>query len=99
MRAARDSDGLLRSGAFFADLAVEHRLSESTSGVTQISIESPRLRGFHDPELDGWPINLVLGMAGKLGERWGWDVSFQEDIPATTPATDFTLSVGVRRSW
>lgn len=98
-RAAQDFDGLLRRGAFFVDLAVERNLAPWVSGVAQVSVASPRLQGFADPELDGWPINLVFGVTGQVADGWRVDVSFQEDIPPNTPAVDFTLGIGVRRSW
>jgi len=97
--AARNHGGILRDGSFFAELAVERNLAPWVSGVAQLSLASPRLRGFSDPELDGWPVNLVFGAAGRLGDGWRWDVSFQEDIPPNTPAVDFTLGVGIRKSW
>jgi hypothetical protein len=90
---------MLRHGSFFADVAVERTLAPWVSGIAQLSLASPRLKGFDDPELDGWPVNLVFGMAGRLGDGWRWDVSFQEDIPPNTPAVDFTLGIGIRRSW
>jgi hypothetical protein len=90
---------MLRGGSFFADLAVERNLASWVSGVAQLSVASPRLQGFADSELDGWPVNLVFGAAGRLGKGWRWDVSFQEDIPPNTPAVDFTLGVGIRKSW
>ncbi|GMV05490.1 MAG: hypothetical protein AMXMBFR53_17680 [Gemmatimonadota bacterium] len=99
VRAAEDFDGLLRGGAFFMDLAVERNLASWVSGVVQLSVASPRLQGFRDPELDGWPVNLVFGATGEVGDGWRVDVSFQEDIPANTPAVDFTLGVGIRRAW
>ena len=99
VRAAQDFDGLLRSGAFFADVAIERYLAPWMSGVAQLSLESPRLQGFDDPELDGWPINLVFGLTGQIGESWRMDLSFQEDTPAESPAADFTLGIGISRSW
>lgn len=98
-RAERDHPGLLRKGAFFMDLAAERNLAHWVSGVLQLSVASPRLRGFGDPELDGWPVNFVFGLTGEPAEGWRVDVSFQEDIPPNTPAVDFTLGIGVRRSW
>jgi hypothetical protein len=99
VRAARDFDGLLRPAAFFADVALERNLASWLSAVAQLSLETPRLQGFGDPELDGWPVNLVLGATGALAEGWSLDVSLQEDVPTATPAVDFTLGIGVRRSW
>lgn len=99
VRAAQDFDGLLRRAAFFADVALERNLAPWVSGVAQLSLASPRLQGFDDPEVDGWPVNLVFGLTGRVGNGWRVDVSFQEDIPPNTPAVDFTLGIGVRRSW
>jgi len=99
LRAARDFDGLLRGGTFFADAAFERPLASWVSGVLQLSFSSPTLRGFEDPELDGWPVNVVFGLTGEVRDGWLVDVSFQEDIPPNSPAVDFTLGIGVRRSW
>ena len=99
VRAADAYDGLLRSKAFFMDVALERNLASWVSGVVQLSVASPRLQGFRDPELDGWPVNLVFGVTGKVNDDWRVDVSFQEDIPPNTPAVDFTLGIGVRRAW
>ena len=44
-------------------------------------------------------MNLVFGATGRVGESWRWDASFQEDIPADTPAVDFTIGLRVSRSW
>jgi hypothetical protein len=98
-RAANDYGGLLRTSSAFMDLALERNLNPGLSAVAQLSMATPALQGFGDPELDGWPVNLVLGLAGRLKEGWGFDVSLQEDIPTDTPAVDFTLGIGVRRSW
>jgi hypothetical protein len=89
----------MRSSSFFADAAVERNLTPWLSGVVQLSVESPRLYGFDDPEIDGLPGNLIFGVSGRLGEEWSGDISFQEDIPPVSPAADFTLQIGVRRSW
>jgi hypothetical protein len=92
-------DPILRSQAAFLTLGVEYPLLEWISAVAQYSIASPTTQGFRDRELDSPPMNLVLGLAGRMGEHWRWDASFQEDIPPDTPAVDFTLGVRVSRSW
>jgi hypothetical protein len=99
VRAARDYEGLLRSSSWFADLALERNLTDAFSALVQYSLATPRLRGVGQPEVDGPPGNLVFGAAGTLGRSWRWDVSFQEDVPATSPSVDFTLGVGLRRTW
>lgn len=99
VRAAPDYRGWLRSSAWFADLSLERNLAPWISGLVQYSVATPRLSGVDHPELDGWPGNVVFGAAGRLGTSWRWDVSFQEDIPATSPSVDFTLGIGLRRTW
>ncbi len=80
-------------------LAAEYPLTEWVSGVVQYSIASATTQGFHDKEIDSPPMNLVFGLAGRVGDDWRWDASFQEDIPPDTPAVDFTLGIRVSRSW
>jgi hypothetical protein len=65
----------------------------------QYSLATPRLRGIGDPELDGFPGNLLFGAAGSFKRTWRWDVSFQEDVPAQSPSVDFTLGIKIRRRW
>jgi hypothetical protein len=80
-------------------VAVERSLGRSAGAVVQYQLGTPVLRGFRHRELD-WPAsNLVLGVAGRWGESWSWDASFQEDVPADTPAIDFTLGFRVTRRW
>jgi len=99
VRVAADYDGLLRTSSWFGDLALERGLTPAVSALVQYSLATPRLRGIGQPEVDGAPGNFLFGAAGRLGHAWRWDVSFQEDIPATSPSVDFTLGVGLRRSW
>lgn len=85
-------------GASFG-VAAERSLGSNVAAIAQYQIASPVLRGFDHRELD-WPAsNLVLGLAGRWGEGWTWDASFQEDVPADTPAIDFTVSLRVSRAW
>ena len=99
VRAAGDYQGLLRSSSWFGDVALERNLAPWISAIVQYSIATPRVRGFHDKALDGWPRNLLVGAAGTLGRNWQWDVSFQEDVPPSTPSVDFTLGIGLRRAF
>ena len=69
------------------------------SAVVQYQIQSPVLESFHHRELDRSPANVIVGLSGGVGERWRWDASFQEDMPADTPAIDLTLGLRVSRSW
>jgi hypothetical protein len=99
VRASPELGALLRSWNGFFGLAVERALASRVSAVAQYQLASPVLRGFHHRELD-WPSsNLVLGLAGRWGGGWSWDASFQEDVPADTPAIVFTVSLRVSRAW
>ena len=99
VRASRAWDAVMRSHAVFVDVAAERNLAPWVSGVVQLSAASPRFKGLGDPELDGWPVNVVFGVTGALRDGWRFDVSFQEDIVPTSPAVDFTLGIGVRKRW
>jgi hypothetical protein len=97
VRAAPELDPVLRDMSTFFGLAVERSLGRNIGAVAQYQIASPMLRGFDHRELDAPSSNLVLGLAGSWGEAWSWDMSFQEDLPADTPAIDFTLGLRLSR--
>jgi hypothetical protein len=92
-------EAVLRSSAWIVAAGLERTLLPWLSAVVQYSVATPRLRGVGDTDVDGWPTNLVFGLAGTMGDGWSWDASFQEDLPANSPAVDFTLGVAVRRRW
>lgn len=99
VRTSPELEPILRDWSAYLGVAAERSLGSSVSAVAQYQVASPLLRGFDHRELD-WPAsNLVLGLAGRWGEGWTWDASFQEDLPADTPAIDFTLSLRVSRTW
>jgi hypothetical protein len=99
VRAAPELAPILRGGSAFLVLAAERSLGSSMAAVVQYQVSTPLLRGFDHRELD-WPAsNLVVGVAGRMGTAWSWDVSFQEDLPADTPAIDFTVGLRVSRTW
>jgi len=98
-RVPRELEGVFRSTTASFGVAVERSLGGSAGAVVQYQLTTPVLRGFEHRELD-WPSsNLVLGVAGRWGESWSWDASFQEDVPADTPAIDFTFGLRVSRRW
>ncbi|MGE0157899.1 MAG: DUF3187 family protein [Gemmatimonadales bacterium] len=99
VRAAPPLDDVVGDANVFFGAAVERSLGRSVAVVAQYQIASPVLRDFDHRELD-WPSsNLVLGVAGAWGDSWSWDASFQEDVPADTPAIDFTVGLRVSRRW
>ena len=98
-RTAPELASVVRDGSVFFAVAVERSLGSGVSGVLQYQASTPLLYGFRHRELDGMAGNIVFGLAGRWGEAWSWDVGFQEDLPADTPAVDFTLGVRVSRTW
>jgi hypothetical protein len=99
VRAAPELEPVLRDASALFGVAVERSLGRSLAAVVQYQLATPMLRGFGHRELD-WPSsNLIVGAAGRFGEAWSWDASFQEDLPADTPAIDFTMGIRVSRRW
>ncbi len=90
---------LVRHAGFFGNLAVERALKPTLSGVVQYALATSPLHNLGDHHIDGPSGNLVFGVTGSAGRSWLWDVSFQEDIPAGSPAADFTLGIHLSRRW
>ena len=90
---------ILHSATAFGMLGVEHALSNRLAGIVQYMWSSPLLTGFGEGKIDHWSGNLVLGVVSRIGEPWQWQASLQEDIPAGTPAVDFTLGLALSRRW
>ncbi len=80
-------------------IGAERPLTREISAVVQWAGEGAAFHGFGDSELDAAPRNLVFGLTGTWRRAWRWEVAFQEDLPAGTPAVDFTLGVGIRRTF
>lgn len=98
VRASPELAPILSGASTFLALAVERSFG-GVSAVAQYQVQSAVMNAFDHRELDTFASNLVLGASGRVGERWRWDASFQEDVPADTPAVDFTLGLRVSRSW
>jgi hypothetical protein len=99
IRASQAAASILDSSSRFLTLALERSLGSSVAGVVQFQAQSAVLRSFEHRELDRAPTNLLFGLAGRFGDSWSWDASFQEDIPSDTPAVDFTVGLRVGRTW
>jgi len=99
VRASRELDPVMRDVSALFGVAVERSIHRSFAAIVQYQLATPVLRGFGHRELD-WPSsNLIVGAAGRWGDSWSWNASFQEDLPADTPAIDFTLGLWVSRRW
>jgi hypothetical protein len=90
---------VLRGHSTFLTLGLERSLGSDLAALVQLQTQSAALRSFDHRELDRAPTNLLIGFAGRIGGAWTWDASFQEDVPADTPAVDFTLTLRVARRW
>ena len=99
VRASQASASVLNSRSHFMTFALERYLGSSVPGIIQFQAQSAVLRSFEHREVDRAPTNLVLGLAGRFGDDWHWDASFQEDIPSDTPAVDFTVGFHIGRTW
>jgi hypothetical protein len=99
VRAASDIAPILRNKSIFFSVAAERSFGESWAGIFQYHFSTPSMQYIDYRELD-WPLsNVIFGLAGRLGERWGWNVSFQEDLPADAPAIDFTIGAQIAYRW
>jgi uncharacterized protein DUF3187 len=99
VRASPELEPILRDASFFLTLALERSLGRSVAALVQFQTQSAVLESFNHREIDRAPTNLVLGLAGRWGESWRWDASFQEDVPSDTPAIDFTVGLRISRTW
>lgn len=73
-------------------------LTGGIEGVVQYTWSSGILRGFGARTLEGSVGKIALGAQGRSGE-WGWELSFQEDVPPGGPAADFAVTAAVSRVW
>ncbi len=90
---------LVRPYSWFLMVGGERSLDRAVSAVVEVTAEAARMRGFHDPQVDGTPVNVVFGFAGREGSGWRWNAGLQEDVPADRPSVDFTFCAGASRSW
>jgi len=96
---SRLGPGFFRDRAYHGLVGAERSLGTRLAAVVQYHVSSPILASFEHRELEGLSANLIFGVAGRVGDTWRWEASFQEDVPADTPAPDFTLGLRVSRAW
>ena len=88
-----------RDWALTASLGVEHALSPAVAFAGQLVGGSAYVGGFGAADLDRIPLNLVVGLTGRVARGWGWQASFAEDLVARGPSVDFTLDLQISRRW
>ncbi len=99
VRVGSELQPLVHPWAWFLMVGGERSLAPWISAVGEVTAAAPRLRGFRDSIVDGAPINLVLGFAGGVGPGWRWNAGLQEDTPPDRPSVDFTMCLGISRTW
>jgi hypothetical protein len=82
---------------FFTVTAERELWWENTAFLAQLGGSSAYVRRVSGGDLRGVPLNLVFGLAGVTEDRWGWQLSFAEDILADGPSVDFTVDLEVSR--
>ncbi|HSG10096.1 MAG TPA: DUF3187 family protein [Longimicrobiales bacterium] len=90
---------VLRGYNVFAMFGAERPFSDHLSAVVQFTGSTPILRSFGDSDVDGIPTNLVFGVVGRTAGGWRWEVAMQEDVPPRGPSLDFTMQLGLGRTW
>lgn len=99
VRRGPDMVDVLRSRQWFGMLGVERPLHERLSAVIELTGSTQLVRDFHDHDVSGMPTNLVFGVVGVTEGGWRWEVGMQEDVPPRGPSLDFTIQLGLSRSW
>ena len=99
LAASSELHRFMRGVAGIASLALERRVTGSVAVVAQVQGGTPYARRFDAADLDGIPMNLVLGLAGEVPGGWTWQASFAEDVPPFGPSVDFTLDIQLSRHW
>jgi hypothetical protein len=90
---------VLRGHSGFAMIGAERPLNDHLAAVAELTGSTPILRSFGDWDVDGMPTNLVFGVVGRTGGGWRWEVAMQEDVPPMGPSLDFTVQLGLSRTF
>jgi len=96
---APDLRDVLRGYSAFAMIGAEWPFNDHLAGVVELTGSTPILRSFGDWDVDGVPTNVVFGLVGRAGGGWRWEVAMQEDVPPWGPSLDFTVQLGLSRTW
>jgi len=99
VRRSPELEEVLNGSQYFAMAGVEYPFSSNLAGVLEFTLSSPLVRDFGDRDVDGHPSNAVFGVVYRTEGGWRWEVAMQEDVPPWGPSLDFTLQLGVSRSW
>lgn len=90
---------IVSDAAAFFTFGLETKLGERFSLVGQFVGESRYVGGFPATELSRMPVSLTFGFEGRTASRWGWGLSFAEDVPPNGPSVDFTVDLDVSKTF
>jgi hypothetical protein len=99
VRRSPELQGVLTTRQAFFAAAAEYPLRPGLSAVLQATGATQLLRSFDDHDVDGAPLNVIVGLVGTVGTEWRWEMAFQEDAPPRGPSLDFTLQLALSRTW
>ena len=99
VRSAPDLEDLMKDWSYLFYFGLERPFSDSLSGVIQYVESKHIFQPFGDSDVDNALANIVLGVVGKAGGGWEWQVSMQEDHPPRGPSLDFQFQVVLSKSW
>jgi len=88
---------IMNRAALIVAAAYERRWRRSLSWLVQLDGGTPYFKGTGLTTLDDIPLNLTLGLAGRMPTGPDWQISFAEDIYGDGPSVDFTLDL--RLAW
>lgn len=90
---------VLRGGHAFGMIGAERPLNDHLSAVIEFTGSTSIVRSVGDWDVDGAPTNVIFGFVMRTQGGWRWEAAMQEDVPPWGPSMDFTLQLGVSRSW
>jgi Protein of unknown function (DUF3187) len=99
VRRGVDTRDVLRAQTWFGMVGAERTFHEGLSGVMEFTGSTQLLRNFHDHDVSGAPTDVILGVVGRTRGGWRWEAGMQEDWPPRGPSIDFTVQLGLSRTW
>jgi len=89
----------MRDGTWFFYFGLERPFNDGLSGVIEYVESKPIMEDVGDSDVDGAITNVILGVVGRAGTSWKWEISMQEDWPPRGPSLDFQFQVALSKTW
>ncbi len=99
VRRAPEMREVLNPAQLFLMMAAGYRVTDRWSLLVQFSAATQILGDVGDRDLDLPPMNTVVGLAWRPAPGWRLEAAVQEDTPPWGPSVDFTLQLGLSRTW